>query len=294
MDFRRLKGKTIFISGFGKNCGKTAFLNLLLSRISGRRAYFSVGVDGEKNDGLSGAIKPRIKSLKGDIFIYSPDIASTPAGVKIINSYENGRIFAAETLRGGFVEISGPSGNHKISGIVSDLREAGAETVIVDGAFDRLTQVSSVPSSQIFYVCRVSPENLNETADRISLLFSLAASPCIKENMPFFSYPDREPQLKGGNLFFPGAFTNEKAASLPREADKIFLEDITKVFLDYKRWKELKKEKKIYFAARIELTAFVVNLYNIHREVFEQKLEEKKVLEKVIYNPYEYFPLRRT
>lgn len=293
MDYSRLKGKTVFISGFGKNCGKTTFLNFLLSQISGRRAYFSVGVDGEKNDGLSGALKPRIKSNKGDIFIYRPDLSSPSAGIKIINSYENGRIFAAKTVRSGFVEISGPSGNYKISDTVSDLRDAGAETVIVDGAFDRLTQVSSVPASQIFYVCRVSPENLNETAERISLLFSMSSSPCIKENMPFFSSPDSEPQLKGGNLFFPGAFTNEKAASLPKEADKIFLEDITKVFLDYKKWKELKREKKIYFAARIDLTAFVVNLYNIHREVFEQKLEEKKVLEKLIYNPYEYFPLRR-
>lgn len=294
MDFSGLRGKNIFISGFAKNCGKTTFLKFLLTQIVGRKAYFSIGMDGEKIDEIYSNLKPRIKASTGDLFLYNPFFSSPDASVKIINSYESGHLMLAETMRGGFVEIHGPSGNHKLEEIVSDLRKAGAETVIIDGAFDRLTQVASIPGAEVFYVCHVSLENLNEIANRISLLFSLSNIPSIKENISHFDFNSSLPELKGKDFFLPGAFTYKKASDIPREAENIILEDLTKVFVDYNYLQALRKEKKIYFVTRIGLTAFVVNLYNIDREAFEEKLKEKDVLNKIIYNPYEHQPLRRT
>jgi len=266
----------------------------LLTQIVGRRAYFSIGIDGEKTDEIYSNLKPRIKASAGDFFLYNPFFSSPKASIKIINSYENGHLVLAETIRSGFVEIHGPSGNYKLEEIVSDLRKFGAETVIVDGAFDRLTQVAAVPRAKVFYVCHVSKENLNETAMRISLLFSLSKTPCIKENISYFDFTSSSPILKREIFFLPGALTFNKANNIPKEAKKVILEDLTKVFVDYNYWEALKKEKEIYFATSIGLTAFVVNLYNIGREAFEERLKDKEILTRMIYNPYEHQPLRRT
>ena len=58
-----------FISGSGKNAGKTAFFNYALEclRAETNVAYLTIGVDGEKTDSLHGHPKPQIHERKGDI-----------------------------------------------------------------------------------------------------------------------------------------------------------------------------------------------------------------------------------
>ncbi len=287
MDFSGINGKNIFIAGFGKNCGKTTFLNFLLSRIEGRRACFSIGVDGEKKDSFSGTAKPAIKLMPGDMFLYNREFSAPVIASKITGSYENGRIIAAEALRPGFAEIHGPSGNQKITEIISDFRLAGADTVIIDGALDRITQAASISKAKLFYVCRPSPDTLKETCLKLKLLTAMSSTGLFKYDSVFSENGEMKNGLEGENFYLPNALTADRAENIPKEARNVVLSDMTKVFLDLKGWERLNLSKKVFFALNIRLEAFIVNLYNVSKAEFESEAG-KEVLRRTVYNPYEH------
>lgn len=287
MDFSSLKGKDVFICGFGKNCGKTTFLNFLLSNVNGKRACFSIGVDGEKKDSFSKIPKPAIKLMAGDMFLYNREFSSPAISSKIIGSYENGRIIAAEAMRGGFVEICGPSGNQKIQEIAGDFRQAGADTVIIDGAIDRITQAQTISEATLFYVCKVCPDNLEEICLKLKLLVAMSKTKLFKDDLVFLANGEMKKNLEGENLYLPNALTADKLENIPKQVKNIVLSDMTKVFLSLRQWEKLNLSKKVFFASRINLEAFVVNLYNVSKSEFESQAG-KEVLKKTIYNPYEH------
>ncbi|MEW5951609.1 MAG: hypothetical protein AB1637_06950 [Elusimicrobiota bacterium] len=292
-DFSLLKGKTVVISGFGKNCGKTSFLNYLLSKIKGERGLLSAGTDGEDFDSLSGESKPKIKVFPGDIFICDSRFSIPSVAPKILDTFENGRLVMIKAQREGFIKTAGPYGNHKFGDMIKSLLENGAQTVLIDGALDRITQAAETNNCELFYVARPSPQSLKETVSKLKLLSALSEAPCLDKNKYFFKEERNEPEIIGGTLFFPKALTSQKAEKIPKEAKKIVLEDLTKVFLDLSQWERFSLSKEIFFAKKIKLNAFIVNLYNISRKEFEKEAGSK-VLAKTLYNPYEYSSFRGT
>jgi len=283
-----LKGKTIFITGFQKNCGKTTFLNLILKlNPELKKGYFSIGIDGERQDSIFKTIKPSLYSRKGDIVVIDSQLDKCDAGLKILDTKENGKIIIAEVVKDGYVEITSPAGNYRISEIVDSMKLYNCELILIDGAFDRFTQITSIKDSNFYYVSRVSPENINSVAEKISLIYSMSKIPVIKENSSVFDKMNEDFFFNGDSVFIKGAVSDLKLKKIS-EMKKVFIQDFTKVFIDYNRWNNLINEKKVFFSATSKLLGFVINLYNISKENFEKRLKDKEILKYLVYNPYEY------
>ncbi len=281
-----LRKKTTFIIGSKKNAGKTTFLNYSAAclRKTEKIAYLTIGVDGEKTDQIFGSPKPKIFARKGDILL-STDSAmrQSDASFNILNTYASstvlGKLMLLEVLRDGYIEIIGPQGNLQLSSILNDIKSHKRETILVDGAINRITQISSHENSHFIYVAKLEPQNLNSVIDSIKLIYRLWKTPLYV--------------LKPGNketnktlLYLSGAITKKKIDFIENDIKTLVFEDFTKVFLSYGEWTSLSKKYQLRFKKKFELSSFILNLYNISQEDFKKDLNSPEILKKVIFNPY--------
>ncbi|MDD5092422.1 MAG: hypothetical protein PHQ23_16095 [Candidatus Wallbacteria bacterium] len=254
-----LTGKTVFITGNRKNAGKTTVLNHLVSDLAaagnaGGTAIVSVGWDGEKRDWLYGVRKPEIPVFPGMIFVTAGQ-ALTQADFRfaIMHSFSfcstAGRYYALRACEGGHVILIGPENNSQLYETMKLLRGMeGCETVLVDGALDRISQVGGVGErSFVFSFC--PSEDSDETAalsefDRWCRLFSLPvneAYPGIEDTSGevlhisehgevIASWPKFEhPVIRSGAALFRGAVT-DRALELVERGVPIVISDFTAVF----------------------------------------------------------------
>ena len=284
MDYiKGLRDRTVFIVGSKKNAGKTTFLNYALSRLRGGAPLgaLSVGVDGEALDQVFGSPKPQVRAERGDLLLCAESaLKGADLHYEILNVYPFttaiGRPVLLRALRPGRAEISGPENNEQLAEILADMRRHGAGTVFVDGAVDRITQVAAGGKAAFVYVARVEPENLDSSAAAIRLVWSASAVPLCRagEKLP-------EPVF-----IVEGALTPGRVPGKDVKRGTLVLEDLTKVFLSWPQWQELKGRFELRFAAKPDLAAFVVNLANVSRQDFEKKLGLPALAERIIYNPY--------
>ncbi|OGR52324.1 MAG: hypothetical protein A2049_01295 [Elusimicrobia bacterium GWA2_62_23] len=284
MDFvKGLRDRTVFIVGSRKNAGKTTFLNYALSRLRGETPVgaLSVGVDGEARDQVFGSPKPQVKAERGDLLLCAETaLKGADLHAEILNVYPFrtaiGRPVLLRALRPGKAEISGPENNEQLGEILSDMRRHGARTVLVDGAVDRITQVASGGKAAFVYVAKVEPENLDSSAAGIKLVWSASGVPLCRagEKLP-------EPVF-----IIDGALTAGRIPGKDVKRGTLIMEDLTKVFLTWQQWTELRTRFELRFGAKPDLAAFVVNLCNVSRQDFEKKLGSPELAGRIIYNPY--------
>jgi len=284
MDFvKGLRDRTVFIVGSRKNAGKTTFLNYALSRLRGETPVgtLSVGVDGEARDQVFGSPKPQVKAERGDLLLCAETaLKGADLHAEILNVYPFrtaiGRPVLVRALRPGKAEISGPENNEQLGEILADMRRHGARTVLVDGAVDRITQVASGGKAAFVYVAKVEPENLDSSAAGIKLVWSASGVPlCMAgEKLP-------EPVF-----IIDGALTAGRIPGKDVKRGTLIMEDLTKVFLTWQQWTELRTRFELRFGAKPDLAAFVVNLCNVSRQDFEKKLASPELAGRIIYNPY--------
>ncbi|MCM2266535.1 MAG: hypothetical protein NDI60_02030 [Elusimicrobiales bacterium] len=285
MDFvKGLKDRTVFIVGSRKNAGKTTLLNYALGRLRGTTPVgaLSVGVDGETRDQVFGNPKPQIRAERGDVLLCAETaLAGADLHYEVLNVYPFrtaiGRPVLLRALRPGRAEISGPENNGQLGEILADMRRHGAGTVFVDGAVDRITQVAAGGRAAFVYVAKVEPENLESSAAALKLLWSAAAVPLCRagEKLP-------EPVF-----IIDGALTPGRVPGKDVKGGTLVIEDLTKIFLTWQQWVELKGRFELRCGAKPDLAAFVVNLCNVSRQEFEKKLGLPALAERLVYNPYE-------
>jgi hypothetical protein len=284
MDFvKGLRDRTVFIVGSKKNAGKTTFMNYALSRLRGHGALgaLSVGVDGESADQVFGNPKPHVRAEKGDILMCAESaLKNADLHYEVLNVYPFrtaiGRPVLLRALRPGRAEISGPENNEQLAEILADMRRHGAGTVFVDGAVDRITQAASVPKAAFVYVARVEPENLDSSAAAIRLLWSASQVPLCRAGE----------KLKEPVTIVDGALTTGRLPGREVKGGTLVIEDLTKIFLSWQQWAELRARFELRCGARPDLAAFIVNLCNVTRAEFERKLGSQALAERMIYNPY--------
>jgi len=285
MDFiKGLKDRTVFIVGSKKNAGKTTFLNYALNRLrdSASLGALSVGVDGESQDQVFGNPKPQVRAERGDILLCAETaLANSDLHYEILNVYPFrtaiGRPVLLRALRPGRAEISGPENNSQLGEILSDMRRHGAGTVFVDGAVDRITQVAAGHKAAFVYVARVEPENMDSTAAAMKLVWAASAVPLWREGEKCPAPLTR----------VEGALTPGKVPPRDVKGGTLLIEDLTKIFLTWPQWQELKGRFELRFAAKPDLAAFIVNLCNVTRADFEKKLGSPQLADRIVYNPYE-------
>lgn len=276
---KALRNKTTFITGFAKNAGKTTFLNYALNVLRKETpcALLSIGLDGENTDAVFNNPKPQIKVCEGDVFV-------TACGLVRGTSFEILKVFPFNTVLGKitlykakrqeYVELSGPQSNTNLSEIINYINSQPnlPKTILIDGAINRLTQISAGINAQFVYVVCVNNNNFNDSVNKIKLLFE-------------FQNPKHYKTPENNALIINGAFTQTKFDSLGKECQNIVIDDLTKVFLTFNQWQLLNKNHNVYFKNRLPLKFAVI----ITKAVNYNELTagfDNSVKEKLLYNPY--------
>ncbi|PLX17362.1 MAG: hypothetical protein C0601_07810 [Candidatus Muiribacterium halophilum] len=274
-----LKGKTVFITGNSKNCGKTTFMNYLTAKLPYRDfVRITIGIDGEKEDAVFGHPKPKVFTKKDEIIISTvSNIESSSAQFEIIDVYPYktciGRIACAKTNREGYIELAGPETNKQLIEIIADMRTKGFDTFFIDGAVNRITQVSENKDAIFYYVSIVRSAKLQSSIDDIEKIFLLS------------QLEEKEISSKD-DILIKGALTQNRLAEIKVKKTNIILKDITKVFLNLKDLKRLLKDQRLFVENRFSLQNIIVNLFDVNKDIFLKNLKEKKIKDIIIFNPY--------
>ncbi|MCP4180177.1 MAG: hypothetical protein GY756_20625 [bacterium] len=283
----RLINKVTFITGNGKNAGKTTFLNYILPQLRGdvdSIAYLTIGIDGEKEDLIFTTPKPGIFAEINDYIITCDSVlVASEAGFEVIEVFpfltKLGSLLLLKTLRAGLIELVGPENNMQLNYILNHLKEVTRiDTILIDGAVNRLTQIATLSESEFIYIMRVSSKNLMKSINQIKTLSLIKSFPLITDN-----------ELIDNDYYFcEGALTNIKVSKIPEKIKYILINDFTKIFLTWNELSDLLKIKKIYYKKKYQLNCISVNLYDIEKENFERILSDNNLKEEVVFNPYEY------
>ena len=281
-----LLNNTTFIVGSDKNSGKTTFLNYALRQLRGITplAFLTIGIDGEKQDLISGNPKPCIYSIIGDylvtteLMLNKTDILFEIHEVFPIKTVL-GRLVLVRTLRDGFIELVGPEDNTQLANILSFIRfEKKIKTVLVDGAINRITQVSAFKKAGFIYVLKVMRSNLGSALEKIKTLSLLKDIP----------QADEKNIENSGSFVFKGALTSSKLNQIPPQFNNLILEDFTRIFLKYSELKALNKKRKIFFSEAFNFHFFLINLYDVKKDDFTALLAQNNLSVKVVFNPYQF------
>lgn len=283
--------RVVFVTGFGKNCGKTTFLNYLLSKKDAKENIIcaSIGITSSQDEFLNASYKPEVYVKKGwrvlTNTLFLPYI-SFPFIVE--------KVFQ-EDVGGGYpvvispcydcsIRLFSPGSNSKVFDIISNISDEDSR-VYIDGAFDRITQLSSFRNASFYYVFKVTPDNIDDVCEKIDLFESFMAVPINSNNYEFIKSIESD-VVYHDILFIKGAFTYSKLEKIPKGVKKLMISDFTKVFIEGKDWQKVKTTYEVFFTSSYELCGYVVNLYDITKDEFKKRLKKIPSV-KIIYNPYE-------
>ena len=288
-----LSGRVTFITGPEKGSGKTTLLNysLALLRAAGEApAFLSVGFDGEASEADERAT--RIDCRSGEVFVSAerflrkasclPELLEALPGSTAL-----GRLAVVRARRDGQAVLVGPERN-EYSAFAIDAIRAGqwARTILVDGAMNRITQVSSFRGARFYFAARVSPGDLDRNVRAMARMCLLARLPEAGEGgLP-------EPAFR-----LSGPLTEQTLARVPRDARTIVIEDFTKVFLDPQSLSALSSARALAVEQGIGFGGFVVSLRDVSRERFAKALRAiadrlsptacRDIEDLVAYDPFE-------
>ena len=279
IDFRQFHKNTTFIVGNDKHTGKTTFLKYALRNLRTRGyrpAYMSVGVDGEGCDLLHGIAKPTIIVQPGDLVVTSAQsLESSDAAYQILNVFPQGAVLGGMALvnitHSGFVELTGPENNQQLSAILDYVQnETEADTVLVDGAVNRLSQVSSNQLAGFVMVMKVTASNLIRAAEQIRLLYLLNDLPSCSDN---------------DSMPITGALTESRLEDIPEDCKSITIMDFTRVFLSYRQMQSLCDKYSVSVRNKFILRYFIVNLFDVDEAEFAKMLDDR-ISQHVVLNPF--------
>ncbi|MCX7642005.1 MAG: hypothetical protein N2Z20_05160 [Elusimicrobiales bacterium] len=285
------KKKVIFISGFEKNCGKTTFLNYLLEKYSTYKNVIcaSIGITSSADEFLNNLYKPDVMIKKGwkvltnSIFLNKIDVPFIIEDV-IDEEVGGGRPVIIKPLYDSYIKLFSPGSNSKIFDILEHY-SSSSDFIFIDGAFDRITQVSSFKDASFYYVFKVNPNSIDSVVERIKLFESFSNIPVNMNNYQFMKNIVEDTYYHD-IMFVKGALTYQKIEKIPNKIKKIVIMDFTKVFINFSDWIKLLENYSVSFTAHFKLIGYVINLYEIRRVDFEKRFNEN-ILKRFIYNPYE-------
>ena len=274
---------TTFILGNRKNAGKTTFMNLALNIIRKVESptFLSVGIDGENEDTIDGRNKPQIAALPKDILVTTlPMIKKSDAQFKLLKAFpfytSLGQIIIAQNLREGHIELVGPENNNQLTCIINYLRnELNCKTIVIDGAANRKTPLSSFENAGFFYIISMDKRTLTKALETCKFL-ALSSS---------FETPNYDD--KNQNIYYvQGALTTSKIHEIPGHISKLVVENFTSVFLSYKQLVQLQEQFKIQVKSKFKLNGIVVILKDIKSSEFIKMYKQNSIDIELIINPY--------
>lgn len=299
-------GRVSFISGPGKNSGKTMFMNraACLARRAAREAglpppaLLTVGYDGETRDFLSGARKPSVPVEAGDLFVSaerflreggsSPEILDAAPGRSAL-----GRLCVARAHRAGTVALVGPENNAQLDWLLGRIVDEGLSScALVDGAVNRITQLAGRADATLIYSLRIDRASLDSALAKIRRMVLLM-------DLPLASGPISGRPLSDGpaatgaedSYEFKGALTLDSLSLVPEKARELVVDDFTKVFLDYSALRALLRERSLRVRRRPRFGAFSLITRGLADSLVLERLaglyiQGKPIDEYLGFNPY--------
>jgi len=221
-----MEGKVTAVTGFEKGSGKTTFLATLLplARLCGPVLIATIGVDGRLKAQEAGRAAA-LHVEPGDLVLTTDSFArAASARLEVLEALPGrtvlGRSLLGRVVRGGEVTLAGAEHFSALAQVLEQARSEGwARTALVDGAVNRITQVSALGEVQFVFTARVDPANLVRVSDRLKALVALADLPVA---------PEPDPSVHR----LEGPLTPESRGGLPHDLSALSLEDFTKVFLE--------------------------------------------------------------
>jgi hypothetical protein len=294
-------GRSTFVTGPGKGCGKTSYLNAVLAglRKAGERpGILGIGFDGESRDGLTQGERPRIPVFPGETVLTAGDfLGSSRARFEILDILPGGGAFGryviARVLRRGDALLVGPESNEKSALAIARMRgEFGVGTILADGAMNRMTPVSASGGARFVFVLRVERKDLERQIAAMKRIHRLASLPRA------MSAPDeagKEARIGGlaglGGESRPfvlrGPLSPLVAARLDASDCAVTVEDFTKIFLDSRQLDSFSRRHSLSVARGIEFAGFAVILRNLDRDEFLSALGDETIAKLVAFNPCE-------
>ncbi len=137
--------RAVAVIGASKNAGKTTVLNALSAALTVRNeraGLCSVGVDGEPSDVWLATPKPAVAVAKGTLVVTGLQAAqqagTTLKVLQTLNFASSlGPVVLAEARSPGTVLLCGLAHRGQLTEAIAQLRTAGADRVLVDGAYHR-------------------------------------------------------------------------------------------------------------------------------------------------------------
>lgn len=274
----RVAGAVTAVTGFEKGSGKTTFLNLALAyaRACGPVALFTIGVDGGLKARDTAAPVGELHVEPGDVVMTTETFArASDARFEVLEAVPGrsalGQLLLGRAVRPGSITLVGTEHLSILAQLIARVRDEGwVRSVLVDGAVNRITQVSALGPMQFVFTVRVDPSNLERVAARIQALDALAALP---------TGPGPGPQLQG-------PITPALLAELPQGAAAFSAEDFTKFFLEPQELQRTLARYQCSVRRAFQLLGCSVALRDVSRAEF-LKAVGPRAAERILFNPFE-------
>jgi len=281
---QNLQDKTTFIAGNAKNAGKTTFLNFLLPilRVSGNPfVYTSIGVDGEDFDRITSQRKPQIVAVEGD-FVVSTSKSLQNKGFQLLEAFPfhttAGQIVMGKATRQTPVELIGPEDNDSLASILEVIKtKHQINTVLIDGAINRITQLASAVNPVYVFLATVDSRNVNELMQELKRL-------SVLNEIPVWD------KLTTDTEEIQGALTESRLREIPVSCNSLVISDFTKIFLPLRSLLNLLQTRKISFRNRFPMLFCVLNLKDISQQQCKDHLNKIGFSIDVLFNPYQQIP----
>jgi hypothetical protein len=282
----QMVNKTTFLVGNKKNAGKTTFFKYAVNQLRGHSpfAFLTIGVDGEPYDAADHSHKPAIYTAEGDYIVTTNtriNRSSASFAIKQVFPYRTtlGQLVLAQTIRGGNVELVGSEDNLQLTEIIRFLKDdMHIDTILIDGAANRNTQVASVRDSSFYYILRIDHETLHSDVNKLRTISLISKFPC--------NYDIKDIHQKRV-VEITGAFTESKKELVPEGCDVLVVNDFSKIFLDYAQIAALCSNYQIAYKIGYTLLSVVIILKNVQQQEFHDLIDAYNIQENLIINPYE-------
>ena len=224
--------------GLAKNVGKTTALVAAAEALSRSEVILgatSAGRDGEEFDAITGESKPRFRLWPGQLVASAADcFADSDDAFEIVERLpfrtRFGAIEIRRVRRAAAVEVVGPSTAEELAQTSAALERAGAEIVLLDGAFGRRAFAGArVAGSVVLSIGAAA----GRTTERV-VARALAAAELIRLPGPPSGARERT---------VPGALTDGALDAIaPVKGETLVVEDFASVFLSAAALERLRKD----------------------------------------------------
>jgi hypothetical protein len=197
-----------------------------------------------------------------------------------------GRPVLVRIERPGLIEIVGPDNNAQLGKILKYVHEnIGARTILVDGAINRVTQVTAIGEAQFVYTVKVERARLQSAAEEMKRIYELSRVGMSSPRKRGSHDCTGDSRFRGNDtLFIAGALTRAKADKIPGHIKNVVVEDFTKVFLTYKELVNFQKRHKLFYGTGFRLVLIVANLFDIAKKEFTPLVGRLVPKKMIIYN----------